>query len=182
MKTWIAFLKSINVGGNNILPMKNLRSIGDSLGYEKFRTYIQSGNCVFLSKETDVSKISQNLADEIYNNFGFCPPIILLSVDELRKTIDLNPYKVEASEANKVHFHFVWSDEVKFDEADAKSLAIPSEKFVLQNGVLFLYAPDGVARSKLFAKLPKLLNDNVTVRNLKTVTKVYDLAVEIYNG
>ena len=47
MKTWIALLRGINVGGKNIVPMKDLRDLLESNGYQNVRTYIQSGNVVY---------------------------------------------------------------------------------------------------------------------------------------
>ena len=49
MQTWIALFRGINVGGNNILPMAELKSNLESLKLSNVRTYIQSGNVVFES-------------------------------------------------------------------------------------------------------------------------------------
>jgi len=177
MKTWIAFLKAINVGGNNIIPMQELVSIGNGLGYDNFRTYIQSGNCIFSSTKTDPNEIATEMTGAIYKTFGFRPPVLAMPHEVLKKALELNPYKVESSEANKVHLHFLLTENAQFDEAEAKNLAIASEEFKLIDNILYLHAPDGIGRSKLLAKLPKLLSADVTVRNLRTVTKVYDLAI-----
>ena len=48
-KTWIALLRGVNVGGTNKLPMKELASELEAIGFENVRTYIQSGNVVFRS-------------------------------------------------------------------------------------------------------------------------------------
>lgn len=44
MTTYIALLRGINVGGANILPMKELASVLECIGLENVHTYIQSGN------------------------------------------------------------------------------------------------------------------------------------------
>ncbi|MCZ6853076.1 MAG: DUF1697 domain-containing protein, partial [Gammaproteobacteria bacterium] len=47
MTTWIALLRGVNVGGKNILPMKELTRDLEKIGCSNVRTYIQSGNVVF---------------------------------------------------------------------------------------------------------------------------------------
>ena len=49
METYIAFLRGINVGGNNILLMSELKLMCYDIGLENVRTYIQSGNVIFES-------------------------------------------------------------------------------------------------------------------------------------
>ena len=44
MKTYIALFRGINVGGNNILPMKALRALLEELGAHHVKTYIQSSS------------------------------------------------------------------------------------------------------------------------------------------
>ena len=50
MKTYIALFRGINVGGKNILPMKELVELLENLGSRSVKTYIGSGNAVFQNK------------------------------------------------------------------------------------------------------------------------------------
>jgi len=49
MKTYVALLRGINVGGKNTIPMSELKKALSSRGYEDVVTYIQTGNVVFRS-------------------------------------------------------------------------------------------------------------------------------------
>ena len=51
MKTYIALFRGINVGGSNVLPMKELKRVLEGLGLGDVRTYIQSGNVIFKTKK-----------------------------------------------------------------------------------------------------------------------------------
>lgn len=51
MKTYIALFRGINVGGNNIIKMKDLVELLEGLGAKQVKTYIQSGNVVLQSIE-----------------------------------------------------------------------------------------------------------------------------------
>jgi uncharacterized protein (DUF1697 family) len=47
-----------------------------------------------------------------------------------------------------------------------------SEEFKLNKNIFYLYAPDGVGRSKLAAKVEQALGVSVTARNWNTVSKL----------
>ena len=49
MNTYVGLIRGINVGGKNLLPMKELVAVLEGLGLKKVQTYIQSGNVVFHS-------------------------------------------------------------------------------------------------------------------------------------
>ncbi len=49
MIIYIAMLRGINVGGQKIIKMGNLKSIFESLQFQNIKTYIQSGNVIFES-------------------------------------------------------------------------------------------------------------------------------------
>lgn len=55
-------------------------------------------------------------------------------------------------------------------------LAVPSEEFTLTDSVFYLHAPDGIGRSKLVAKMAQHIPTEMTVRNLRTVLKLQELA------
>jgi uncharacterized protein (DUF1697 family) len=73
MNTYIALFRGINVGGNNMLPMKELVAILEDLGSRNVKTYIKSGNAVFMSKEKDTSRLSTKIRAEIKQRRGFEP-------------------------------------------------------------------------------------------------------------
>jgi uncharacterized protein (DUF1697 family) len=78
MKTWIALLRGINVGGKHILPMKELVKLMESAGYSNIKTYIQSGNVVYQY----ATKPKKEIAVLIETKFGFKPDVFVLSQAE----------------------------------------------------------------------------------------------------
>jgi uncharacterized protein (DUF1697 family) len=44
---YIAFLRAVNVGGNNIVKMDRLRKLFEGAGYTSVQTFIASGNVIF---------------------------------------------------------------------------------------------------------------------------------------
>jgi uncharacterized protein (DUF1697 family) len=104
MKTYIALFRGINVGGNNILPMKELVALLQGIGLQSVKTYIQSGNAVFQSKTGEVKSLAQKIGAAIKMNHGFEPTIWLLEANTLAQAIKSNPYP--EAEANTLHLSF----------------------------------------------------------------------------
>lgn len=176
MKTYIALLRGVNVGGKNSLPMKELISILENLAAKNARTYIQSGNAVFESELKTTSQFANRLATEIKKRFGFEPHVQLLELDEFNRAIDQNPFPEAQSEPSSLHLNFLAARPANPDLVKLNSIKAPSEKFVLLDQVFYLHAPDGIGRSKLAASVEKILGVPMTGRNWKSVCNIRDLA------
>lgn len=175
MKTYIALFRGINVGGKNILPMKELVIILEDLGCQNIKTYIQSGNVVFESNDDDTSRLSNTISDEIRKRRGFAPNVLLLSFEELEKAIANNPFPEAENDPKALHFGFLASAPEQPDLKTLESLRGENERFQLIDNIFYLYAPDGVGRSKLAANTERLLGVPMTDRNWRTVGKILEL-------
>lgn len=102
MKTYVALLRGINVGGMNILPMKELAALLEDLGARKVKTYIQSGNVVFRGEQQDPSLFSGRISAEIRKRRGFEPDVLLLDDEELDDAMAANPFP-EAADVEPDH-------------------------------------------------------------------------------
>jgi len=170
MKTWIALLRGINVGGKHIVPMKELVELLESGGFANVKTYIQSGNVVFQSPAKPKDEISQLIEDR----FGFKPSVFILSADDFKKAAANNPYNTDQGKA--VHFFFCDKVPQSVDFEFLDSLKAESEEYKLIDKIFYLYAPDGIGRSKLVEKMGKSFPSvNMTARNLNTINKLLDM-------
>ena len=174
--TWIALLRGINVGGHNKLSMKALGDTLSSMGLQNIRTYIQSGNVVFSTPRRSAAKLASEVEQQIDDRHGFRPAVLLLSHDELAAAASANPYASVDAEPKTVHMWFLASRPDHPDIAGMNALKSPSEQFALKGAVFYLYAPDGIGRSKLAAKAERLLGVAGTGRNWRTVQKLLELA------
>ncbi len=171
MKTWIALLRGINVGGKHIIPMKELSKLLEEAGFAQVKTYIQSGNVVFQHATRPRDEIGQL----IEGKFGFKPSVFILSVEDLQRAAANNPYPTDIGKT--LHFFFFDKEPETVDEALLTSLQAASEEFVLIDKVFYLYAPDGIGRSKLVEKIGKAFPDvEMTARNWNTINKLLALA------
>jgi len=178
MNVYIALFRGINVGGNNSLPMKELVAFLEQAGAKKIRTYIQSGNAVFQSDDKNPSHISKQLTAEIKKRFGFEPCVLIFGVDELKKAIEGNPFPEAEAVPGSLHLGFLASEPGNPDIEKLNSLKKTSERFQLSDKIFYLYAPEGVGRSRLAANAEKLLGVTMTDRNWRTVQKIMEMAGE----
>jgi uncharacterized protein (DUF1697 family) len=176
MGVYIALFRGINVGGSNILPMKELKNLLEGLGCEKVQTYIQSGNVVFINDNIQRRALGRRISAGIRKQFGFEPKVMLLDKAELLDAVNENPYKT--GEGKKRHFYFLDSLPENPDLDRLLALKSPSEEFMLKKNVFYLFAPDGIGRSKLAARVEQALGAAATARNWNTVSKLLSMIEE----
>ena len=176
MATWVALLGSVNVGGNNKLTMKDLRGILSDVGYDNVRTYIQSGNCVFETGETDAGKIGRTIASVVYESAGFEPVTYIFRDTEIMDVLRENPFP--DSDPKKVQIFFLAEPAPNADLDALEELATGTERFHLTDSIFWLDAPDGIGRSKLVTRLGKHLGVAMTARNANSVAEVARLCEE----
>ena len=178
MHTYIALFRGINVGGNNMLPMKELRALLENLDLQNVKTYIQSGNVVFRSEENRVSQLSSTISTAIKENHGFEPQVLLLKIEDMEKAMESNPFPEAESEPKTLHLNFLASVPEHPDLKALENFRKESERFELQGNVFYLHAPDGIGRSKLAANAERLLGVSMTGRNWRTVRKIMAMVKE----
>lgn len=176
MNHWIALFRGINVGGHNRLPMKDLAELLTGEGCSDVATYIQSGNVVFSHAESNAEKLSRRITRQIESQLGFAPAVHLLSVAELKECVAQNPFREAEQEHKTLHLSFLAQPAVNANMAALKALQSGGEEFELTTRVFYLHAPSGIGRSKLAARVEKLLGVSTTSRNWRTVTKLLELA------
>jgi uncharacterized protein (DUF1697 family) len=173
---YIALFRGVNVGGKNLLPMKELVRLLEGLTCRNVRTFIQSGNAVLESPEEDRSLLSGRITDEIRKEFGFAPHVLLLTLEELEQAVRDNPFPEAETDPSKLHLGFLASPPAGAGLNKLESLRSASERFSVTDRVLYLHAPDGIGRSKLAANAERLLGGPMTDRSWSTVSKLRDLA------
>jgi uncharacterized protein (DUF1697 family) len=175
MKTWIALLRGINVGGRNILPMGKLRDLIESSGCKDVRTYIQSGNVVFRSSINRKATLSNRLLDAIEGEFAFRPGLLLLDSVEFLDAKAGNPFPNAVAEPKTLHFFFLEAEPAAPELESIAKLAIERETYHLSGCVFYMHAPGGIGKSKLAAGVERKLAVVATARNYATVEKIAEL-------
>jgi len=193
MASHVALLRGINVGGRNKVPMADLREVVAALGHTAVTTYIQSGNVLFSTADTDTAKLAAALESAIEDRFGLWSSVVVLSRDELAGVLAANPY---SDEPNPRLVHVVFRNaepppEVRDRiEAAVKAAAAKGSRDTIHPAgrALYLHTPDGFGKSELAQNLMRIMTPSpkqkkqaalaATARNLATSTKLLSLCEE----
>ncbi|MFF4032914.1 DUF1697 domain-containing protein [Streptomyces sviceus] len=176
--TYAALLRGINVGGSRKVPMADLRTLMEGLGHDGVRSYLQSGQAVFTADHGDEESLAAELTDAIEKRFGFPVDVIVRDHAYLKATVDNCPFPAAELEGKQLHVTYFSApvDADRFAEID--QAAYLPEEFRLGDRALYLYAPNGLGRSKLAEHLSKpRLNKGLvaTSRNWNTVVKLVEM-------
>jgi uncharacterized protein (DUF1697 family) len=185
MPSHVALLRGINLAGHNRVAMADLREIMTSLGYTDVATYIQSGNVVFSTGQTDHLALAAAIEKAIAQRLDVAPRVVVLSAGELAQVIRDNPHP---DEPNPKMVHAVFLDAepapemvTAVAEAQDKAAAKGARDTAQFAGrTLYLHTPDGYGRSELAALLgrargPLSPRGAGTARNWATVTKLHEM-------
>jgi uncharacterized protein (DUF1697 family) len=177
--TFVALLRGINVGGKNMLPMRDLVAMFEGAGCADVRHYIQSGNVVFRAAGTLAARVSQVVAGEIQRTFRLSVPIVLRSGNDLAAVAKGNPLIAGGADPAACHVMFLADAPSKKQCATLDPERSPGDSFVVKGREVYLLCPNGVARTKLTnAYFDSALGTTSTGRNWKTVLKLADMAGE----
>jgi uncharacterized protein (DUF1697 family) len=177
MTAMICLLRGVNVGGHNQIKMDALRALCESLKLCNAQTYIQSGNTVFQTKESDAVKLATRIENAIEKKHGFRPDVILRTADEMRVVIARNPFaNRDAIEPNKLAVMFLAHEPDKAIQEAVHKIKPEAEELHMLGRELYIYFPDGMGRSKLVPLLSRALKSAGTARNWNTVVKLLEMA------
>jgi uncharacterized protein (DUF1697 family) len=178
MTTYAALFRGINVGGNRKLPMAELRRLLAGLGYDEVRTYLQSGQAVFGADHGDEESLAAEIARAVERQFGFAVDVIVRDHAYLKAVADACPFPAADLEPRQLHITYFSAPVGPARYADIDPAAHLPEEFRLGDRVLYLYAPDGLGRSKLAEALSRSRRTKdliATSRNWNTVVKLVEL-------
>ena len=175
MATYVALLRGINVGGNRIIKMADLRDMFVEAGAREVETYIQSGNVVFGHAARSATKLAADLEKQLAADAGFPVPVVLRTAAELAGVIAANPFA--KADVEQLHVSFLASALASdaLGTVDAKAFA--PERFSVAAREVYLHLPEGMGRSKLVGAIMKVkAMAPATARNWRTVMTLSEMA------
>lgn len=92
-KTYVAFLRGINVGGHHKVPMAELKNELLKVGCKKVETILNSGNVIFETEAENTELMESQFSEHLEKTFKFPIPIVIVNAEELRNYSDLNPFR-----------------------------------------------------------------------------------------
>lgn len=178
MKTYIALLRGINVSGHRKIKMADLRAMLTKMGFKAVNTYIQSGNVVFESLETNIDILEQRIKEAIANTFGFDVPVLIKDSTKLLAILRKSPFqKEEDLAANRIYYVLLKTVPEKEAMVNLDQGDYPNESFVITPNCVYLNCFLGAGKAKLNNNIiERKLNVQATTRNHKTLVKLLELS------
>lgn len=178
MTTYIALLRGINVSGHNKIKMAELKQLFVNLGFNEVTTYIQSGNVIFQSEQIIISKIEQQIIEQIKQEFGHTINVLVLKKEDLSKIFISNPF-LENKKIDIKSLYVTLLKDNYFVEGikQLEPFLTNNEEFRIIDNCAYIYYPNGAGNSKLTTNLfEKKLKTTATARNWRTITKLVELS------
>jgi uncharacterized protein (DUF1697 family) len=181
MRTHIALLRGINVSGNNMIKMADLRSFFEDLGFQQVQTVLQSGNVVFQSDGRSTEELERLLEMESAERLGLRVGYFVRTGADWDAAVEANPFP-EAAKDDPSHLLMICFPEAVDPAAiEAIQAANPGPELLRAVGKhLYITYPDGIGRSKL-QTVPgwKTVGAPGTARNWNTVLKLQSLVRQL---
>jgi uncharacterized protein (DUF1697 family) len=177
MGRYIALLRGINVGGV-VLKMEDLKHILEYIGYSNVATYIQSGNALFDSKESNKRKMEAEIAQEIKNKIDRDIVVIVKTVGELRRIAEAHPLAGLGDEKN-LYVTVLSHDPAASDIEILMETMNEVDRHEVANRVVYSRYGEGYGNSKRSNNfLEKILKVSATTRNWATMKKLSEMGME----
>lgn len=179
MAKYIAMLRGINVSGQKLIKMAGLRESMTRLGLEDVATYVQSGNILFNTQDTDLRVIAERISSQIKKDFTFDVPCIVRSAEYFKKVLTNNDFLQQGRDEKRCYVTFLEEepDPMHVHKIDSKQYA--PEEFIIKGDLLYFYSPDGYGKAKMNNNFfEQKLRVKATTRNWNSVNKLYELATQ----
>jgi uncharacterized protein (DUF1697 family) len=174
---YVALLRGINVGGNNLIKMTDLRTSFGTIGFTEVQTYIQSGNVVFCAKQMNKARLTEMIEQALSDAFRYQSRVVVISAAELQKVVAQAP-KGFGQEPDLYRYDVLFVREpLKTSEALTQ---VPTNPDVdtAHAGDHALYFRRLIAtapQSYLNKLVQRAVYKHITVRNWRTTTKLLEM-------
>jgi uncharacterized protein (DUF1697 family) len=175
--TYIAFLRGINVSGQKLIKMAELKVMFEKMGYKNVRTFIQSGNVVFEASKTKNESLAAKIEKGLEKLLGYNVSVIVRTPDDIKAIIKAYPFsKIKNHNDFRPHVAFLSAEPDKTAVKELEALSTKDEMFkVAANNVYVILNKGFVDALTGKGILEKKLKVRATVRNWNTVNKILNV-------
>jgi uncharacterized protein (DUF1697 family) len=180
---YLALLRGINVGGNNIIKMADLKSCFEGMGFTDVVTYIQSGNVVFKAAEKDKIKLTTKVESTLSERFGYQSRLVIVTHKELKEVVEEAP-KGFGKDLEKYRCDVIFLKEPLTAREAMKNVKVREgvdNAFAGKTVLYFSRLTSRVSQTYLTKIIALPMYQNMTIRNWNTTTKLLAL-MEAGNG
>jgi uncharacterized protein (DUF1697 family) len=174
---YLALLRGINVGGNNIIKMTHLKECFENMGFTDVTTYIQSGNVIFKSADPHKDKLLSKIETELSGRFDYKSKIVLITQKQLHTVINNAPQDF-GKDPDMYRYDVLFLKEPLSSDEAMKSIREREgvDKAYAGRDVIYFSRFISKAGQSYLNKLISLaIYKNMTIRNWNTTSKLFVL-------
>ena len=177
---FVALLRGVNVGGNNIIEMSSLKASFEKMGFTDVSTYINSGNILFKAKERDARKLESKIETMLSKEYKLGCKVVVRSFSEMASLIENLPKDWNGDTQWKYNVIFL-RHSIDSEKVLERLGAKPEiEKVVYYPGTLLWSARiSDISRTTMQKLSSQKLFQDMTVRNTNTTRKLYELMMKM---
>ena len=177
---FVALLRGVNVGGNNMISMRSLKESFETIGFMHVTTYINSGNVIFKTKEDDARKLERKIERMLAKEYQLDSKVVVRSLPEMAKLVESLPRSWDGDSRwryNVIFLRHTIDSEKILGELVAKN---DIEEVLYRPGTLLWSAQvSEINRTNMLKLSSRKIFRDMTVRNLNTTRKLYDLMKKV---
>lgn len=177
MKVYILLLRGINVGGKNTVSMKVLKTLLESNGFSAVTTYINSGNVIFSSEESNLEILKMKMEALLFEGFNLNLKVMIIAAKDILEALNHAPDWWDVDQTAKNNAIFVIHPKTAEQVLEAVGESKPEyEKVGSYGQIIFWTAPLETFSKTRWSKVVKSsVYDSITIRNANTVKKLMAL-------
>jgi len=176
LTSYVALLRGINVGGNAVVSMKDLKTCFERLGLQDVRTYINSGNIIFNDSRSDMPRLTRVIESGIKAHCKMDIRVVIKSQKDLAAICRKMPRDWVTDKVMRTDVMFLW-DEVDTPEMIAAIPVNPQVDRLLhvKGALIWNITREDYGKSKVPKMLGSRFYKNMTARNANTTRKLLEL-------
>ena len=173
---YVALLRGINVGGNSIIRMADLKRAFEECGFTNVVTYINSGNVIFESEEKSIKAITDLLEKELSETFNFNLRLVVITHAQLQEVVRDAPSEWKKDSDLRRYISFIKEPVTAKDAVQEPELKDGVDFVKDGKQVLYLSTKlEGLTKSNFTKLMGKKIYQDMTMRNFNTVQKLLAL-------
>lgn len=176
LNVYVALLRGVNVGGNNMISMRELKESFQGMGFGEVATYINSGNIIFKTKETDARKLEKKIEKMLVKEYELASKVVVRSFEEMEQLVKSLPRSWNSDSDWRYYViflrHTIDSEDILTDVPIKEGI----EEVSYRPGTLLWSAQvDALTRTNIVKLASRKLYQEMTIRNPNTTKKLYEL-------
>jgi uncharacterized protein (DUF1697 family) len=179
LTVFVALLRGVNVGGNNMISMSALKKSFEDLGFKHVSTYINSGNIIFMSKD-DARKLEKKIEQMLSREYQLDSKVVVRSLAEMEKLVESLPDTWNGDSRWRYNVIFL-RHSIDSEDILAKVAANSDIEEVLYRPGTLLWSAQvsEINRTNMLKLSSRKIYQDMTIRNLNTTKKLYALMKKV---